>query len=190
MQTILTGTRIQLLPLALTNKDELYSAAQDESIWTHNSTNALGEQFERWFNNAMQGMSQQEQLTFVVQRLTDNKILGSTRYYDINKKYKRLTIGYTWYIPEVWGTYVNPECKFLLMQYAFETLAMNRIELVTDARNLRSRAAIKKLGAKEEGILRQHMILADGFVRDTVVHSVIRPEWPEVKSNLLLRLQN
>ena len=107
--TELIGSLIKLEPLNESHRDELYNAAQDEAIWTYNSSKAFGEGFYRWFNKAI---SISTHLSFIVRRISDKKLIGSTRYYDINSDNHRLTIGYTWYIPEVWGTYVNPECKF------------------------------------------------------------------------------
>lgn len=187
--TTLRGFWIQLEPLNESHKNELYAAAQNEVIWTYNSSKAFGERFYNWFDKAIKCFQNQQHLPYVVRRLSDSKIIGSTRYYDIIREHHRLTIGYTWYIPEVWGTYVNPECKFLLLKFAFEDLQVNRVEFVTDSRNARSRAAIKKLGAIEEGILRHHMILDDGFVRDTVIFSIIKPDWPQIKYLLKTRLE-
>lgn len=186
---VLEGLRIQLEPLNESHKQELYTAAQDETIWTYNSVKACGERFHHWFDKAMQALQNQQQYPFIVRRLSDAKIMGSSRYYDVSHEHRRLTIGYTWYIPEVWGTYVNPECKFLLLKYAFEDLAVHRVEFVTDSRNARSRAAIKKLGAIEEGMLRHHMVLDDGFVRDTVMFSIIKPDWIQIKSKLQARIE-
>lgn len=183
--TILLGSLVQLEPLNESHKNELYNAAQDESIWTYNSSKAFGDGFYRWFNKAITASTH---LPFIVRRISDKKIIGSTRYYDINPEHHRLTIGYTWYIPEVWGTYVNPECKLLLLKFSFEDAKANRVEFVTDSRNSRSRAAIKKLGAIEEGVLRHHMILEDGFIRDTVIFSITKLDWPQVKSTLQSRL--
>ncbi len=187
--TILKGFWVQLEPLNESHKNELYSAAQDESIWTYNSSKAYGERFHRWFDKAIKCFQSQQHLPFIVRRLSDAKIIGSTRYYDINPEHHRLTIGYTWYIPEVWGSYVNPECKLLLLKFAFEDLQVNRVEFVTDSRNSRSRSAIKKIGATEEGVLRHHMILEDGFIRDTVMFSIIKPDWSQIKSILQSRLE-
>lgn len=187
---ILKGYRIQLEPLNEKHKHELYHAAQDKSIWMYNSSKAFGDQFYCWFDKAMNCFEQQHHLPFIVRHLSDKKIIGSTRCYDINIEHQRLTIGYTWYIPEVWSTYVNPECKLLLLTFAFEDLKMNRVEFVTDSRNLRSRAAIKKLGAIEEGVLRHHMVLDDGFIRDSVIFSIIKPDWVQVKAMLQLRLKS
>lgn len=103
--------------------------------------------------------------------LLDNKIIGSTRFYEIYPEHNRLAIGYTWYIPELWGSLANAECKLLLLWYAFLSLQMTRVEFFVDSRNERSRAAVKKLGAKEEGIMRKHILLEDGFTRDTVIYS-------------------
>lgn len=185
----LIGQWLQLEPFDASHQQELYDAAQDEKIWTYNGSKAFGEKFYRWFDKALTGFEKKQQLPFVVRRLADNKILGSTRFYDIDAEHHRMTIGYTWYIPEVWGSYVNPESKFLLLSLAFEEMNANRIQFFTDSRNLRSAAAIKKLGAQQEGILRQHMVLEDGYLRDTFVFSIIKPEWLEVKENLRKRLE-
>lgn len=185
----LPGCYVTLEPINESHRNDLRDAAQDERIWTYNGVKAFGERFDPWFDKALKNLEAAQQLPFVVRRMTDDAIIGSTRYYDISPEHHRLTIGYTWYIVDVWGTAVNPECKLLLLKHAFETLYVNRIELVTDIRNLRSRAAIKKLGAIEEGILRHHMILEDGCIRDTAVHSVIKQEWPSIKLRLEERLK-
>lgn len=187
---ILKGSRVQLESLNESHQKELYEAAQNEAIWTYTPTRAVGDKFYQWFDKAMKGLQAGKQLPFAVRRMSDQKLIGSTRYYDIYNEHLRLAIGYTWYVPEVWGSYVNPECKYLLLKYAFEELKINRIEFNIDARHAHSRAAIKKLGATEEGILRCHMILEDGFIRDTVMLSIIQSEWPSVKLNLEMRLQD
>lgn len=188
MRKILTGSHIQLIPLEAQHKEALQLVTQNPDIWTYTTANPLGSNFSGWFDSAMKHSQEGQQLMFVVQRLTDKKIIGSSRYYEINQEHQRLSIGYTWYVPEVWGTVVNPECKLLMMKHAFETLNINRLQFATDVRNARSRAALKKLGAKEEGVLRQHMVLPDGHIRDTVVFSVIKPDWQAVKNNLFARI--
>lgn len=190
MLKVLEGNRLHLEPLHHSHRDELYAIAQDERIWTYNSSKAFGERFYQWFDKAVQCFQAGQHLPFAVRRISDKKLIGSTRYYDINAEHRRLTIGYTWYIPEVWGSWVNPECKYLLLEYAFEALQVNRVEFVTDSRNSRSRAAIKKIGATEEGVLRHHMVLEDGYIRDTVVFSITRPEWPIIKHKLETRLKH
>lgn len=186
----LHGSWVQLEPLNESHKNELYDAAQNEAIWIYNSSKAFGERFYRWFDKAQHAFQHRQHFPFVVRRLIDKKVIGSTRYYDIYPEHHRLTIGYTWYIPEVWGSYVNPECKFLLLQFAFEESHVNRVEFVIDSRNARSCAAIKKLGAIEEGVLRHHMVLEDGFIRDSVMFSMIKPDWPQIKLTLQARLEN
>lgn len=186
--SVLKGSVVALEPLNESHQQDLFAAAQDERIWTFIGSKAYGDKFYSWFDKAMQDFKAKHQLPFVVRRLSDNKIIGSTRFYDIKPEHNRLTLGYTWYIPEVWGTAVNPESKLLMLQFAFETLNANRVEFMTDARNARSRAAIKKLGAIEEGLLRKHMVLADGYVRDTVVFGIIQSDWEHMKPNLQARV--
>lgn len=182
----MTGSHVQLKSLQKEHYDALKEISQNEKISTYSP--ALKLKFDHWFNNALKNNKDSSHQTFIVRTLSDGKIVGSTRFYDIQLDHKRLSIGYTWYIPEVWGTVVNTECKLLLLQYAFETLAINRIEFFIDKRNERSRAAVKKLGATEEGVLRQHIILDDGHVRDTVICSILKEEWPTVLGDLRRRL--
>lgn len=187
--SILSGKWIDLEPFSDNHREELRAVAQDEKIWSHSSSKAFGHHFDKWFDKAMKTLYHNQSLPYIVRLKIDNTILGSTRYYDMVPEHKRLSIGYTWYVPKVWGSYVNPECKLLLLQQAFETFQVNRVELFTDARNSRSRAAIKKIGAMEEGMLRQHMVLEDGHIRDTVVFSIIQSEWPQTKEKLQTRLK-
>jgi RimJ/RimL family protein N-acetyltransferase len=114
--------------------------------------------------------------------------VGSTSYFDIRSAHRGLEIGYTWYAVPYQGTQVNPENKYLLLRHAFETLGAIRVQLKTDKRNLRSQAAIAKLGAKLEGTLRKHSIMEDGYIRDTVMFSITDEEWPGVKAGLEARL--
>lgn len=186
---LLKGTCVQLEPLTESHRKELYIAAQDERIWEHVATKGYGDQFHFWFGDALRYLNNQEQLPFVIRKLDDNKLIGSTRLYNINHKHMRLTLGYSWLTPQMWGTNINAECKLLLLKHVFEDLNMNRVEILTDTRNLRSQAAIKKLGAKKEGILRHHMVLADGYVRDSVMYSIVNKEWPKIKVSLEKRIE-
>ncbi len=180
---ILKGTFIQLEPLDTSHREALSSVAENDAIWTYSF-----DPFSAWFDKAIDSTQREGHAPFIVRRLSDNKIIGSTRYYHVDPKHRRLTIGYTWYTPDAWGSHVNPECKLLLLTFAFEKWLANRVEFCIDSRNLRSRAAVKKLGATEEGILRHHMILKDGVIRDTVIFSIIKPDWPHIKSTLQARL--
>ncbi len=180
--TPLTGQYITLEPLEEIHRESLRAISRDEKISAYSP--ALRLKFDSWFDKALKKYPDANQLSYVVRLLSNQELVGSTRFYEMSPEHQRVTIGYTWFVPQVWGSVVNKECKLLLLQYAFDTLRMNRVEFCVDARNARSRAALKKLGATEEGILRQHIVLDDGFVRDTVVYSILKTEWPGICSNL------
>jgi len=123
-------------------------------------------------------------LPFAAIDLVSGRVAGATRYLNIMPKDRGLEIGGTWYGTEFQRTAINTECKYLLMTHAFETLGAIRVQLKTDSRNERSQKAIERIGAKKEGVLRNHMILPDGYFRHSVFYSVLDTEWPEVKKNL------
>ena len=127
-------------------------------------------------------------IVFAVRRLADGAIVGSTSYANIVPEHARLEVGWTWYVRTAQATAINPEAKLLLFANAFETAGYHRVELKIDSRNARSRAAILKLGAREEGILRGHVWMPAGYWRDTVYFSVLAEEWPTVKAGLEARL--
>jgi RimJ/RimL family protein N-acetyltransferase len=179
---LLKGQLIQLEPLQEIHRDILKVLSQDERISTYSP--ALKLKFDAWFDKALKTFSQNQQFTFVMRELHSNNIVGSTRFYEICFSNRRLTVGYTWLTPSVWGTGVNRESKLLLLEYAFNILDMNRVEFHVDARNERSRVAVKKIGAIEEGRLREHVILDDGYIRDTVIYSILKKEWPGAKEHL------
>lgn len=129
-------------------------------------------------------------LLFAVYSKELGKYVGMTSYMDIRREHRGLEIGMTWYTEGVRGTNVNPECKLLLLEHAIEVLGCERVQLKTDGRNLHSQRAIAKLGAQYEGTLRKHMIFPNGYVRDTVMFSILPTDWPEVKSRLLSRLNS
>jgi N-acetyltransferase len=184
----LTGRWVALEPLAPGHCDGLRAAANDERIWEHTLVRASGDGFDPWFDYVLACRDAGTQIPFAVRRLSDGELVGSTSYLDIHVQNKRIEIGSTWYRPDVWQTRVNPECKLLLLAHAFEVLGVNRVALVTDVRNTRSHAAIAKLGAFREGVLRAHMISQGGRVRDSVVFSIVAAEWPAAKERLLARL--
>lgn len=125
---------------------------------------------------------------FAVLFKKENRVVGSTSYFGIVPEHKRLEIGYTWYEQNMWGTFINPESKFLLLQHAFDDWHANRVQISTDVKNVHSQRAIAKLGAKFEGTLRSHAIRLDGSIRDTMMYSIISHDWPEVKKSLQRRL--
>lgn len=184
----LDGRFVRLEPLEERHRELVRPAAQHPEIFTV-TTSALGPLFDPYIDNALKRSASGHELAFVVWHKTLGRPVGMTRYLNIEEAHRKLEIGSTWYEPSVWSGAVNPECKLLLMRHAFETLKFVRVEYKTDVCNARSRAAILKLGAKQEGILRRHMIMADGHVRDSVYFSVIDDEWPAVKAGLERRLE-
>lgn len=147
------------------------------------------ETMDRWLDKAIYAESLGREYPFVVVRLADKRVMGSTRYLDVQEEDRNVEIGWTWYSPDAWGGVVNPEAKYLLMRHAFDDWRAIRVALKTDINNLRSQAAIKKLGARYEGTLRNQRIRPDGSYRDTVIFSVIESEWPGVKAGLEERLR-
>jgi RimJ/RimL family protein N-acetyltransferase len=128
-------------------------------------------------------------VTFAIIPRETLKPVGTTSYMDIQSEHGAIEIGTTWIGLEWQGTTINPECKLLLLEHAFERLGAERVQLKTDARNLQSQRAIEKLGATKEGILRRNLRMPDGFLRDTVMYSILPSEWPRVKASLLRRLE-
>jgi len=184
----LDGTHVRLEPLEERHRELVRPAAQHPEIFTV-TTSAYGKLYDSYFDTALKRSDGVHELAFAVFHKELSRYVGMTRYLNIEETHKKLEIGSTWYEPAVWAGVVNPECKFLLMRHAFETLKFHRVEYKTDARNARSRAAILKLGAREEGIFRKHMIMADGHVRDSVWFSVLDDEWPAVKAGLEKRIR-
>ena len=137
-----------------------------------------------WVRDILSRAEKGTDLPFAVVHLASGRVAGATRYLNIMPNDRGLEIGGTWYGLEFQRTAVNTECKYLLLEYAFEILGCIRVQFKTDLRNERSQRAIERLGAKHEGILRNHMILPDGRYRDSVYYSIIDKEWPEVKTRL------
>jgi RimJ/RimL family protein N-acetyltransferase len=183
----LDGRFVRLEPLEERHREPVRPAAQHPEIFTV-TTSALGPLYDPYIDNALRRSAAGHEMAFVVWHKAQQSPVGMTRYLNIEEAHRKLEIGSTWYEPSVWAGAVNPECKLLLMRHAFEGLKFNRVEYKTDLRNGRSRAAILKLGARQEGILRKHMVMADGHVRDSVYFSVIDEEWPAVKAGLERRL--
>ncbi|MDA1649164.1 GNAT family N-acetyltransferase [Bacillus cereus group sp. TH160LC] len=144
---------------------------------------------QQYVQKAIQGYGKGAQIPFVVVDQQTNKIVGSTRLYNISVEDKTVELGQTWYHPSVQRTSINTECKYMLLQYAFEKLHMLRVQIKTDVRNEKAQRAIERLGAVKEGVLRNERKLPNGYVRDAVVYSIISSEWPDVKEQLLEKLE-
>jgi len=138
---------------------------------------------------ALDGLSERKQLPFAIVQKSSGQVVGSTRFYEIRVADKAAAIGYTWLSKSAQRTPINTEAKLLMLTHAFETWNCVRVELITDVRNEQSRAAILRIGAKQEGILRNHLILPSGRIRDSVVFSIIDSEWPDVKAKLESKLE-
>ena len=166
----------------------LKDLARNERIWEYTKTllidDTYEEQFEKYIACALDERYTGGQKSFVIHAAKTDQIIGMTRYYKLEPLQKRVSIGYTWYIPEVWGQVHNKECKLLLLQYAFETLGFQRVEFEVAHQNIRSQKAVKKIGGIKEGVLRKHGLHGDGKVRDTFVFSIVDDEWPEKKKLL------
>jgi N-acetyltransferase len=185
----LRGEHVFLELLSPAHRESIRSLAKDERIWEFNKMLLIDDNYDasydEYFDTALNREAMGEQLTFVIKNTTDNSIVGMTRLYEINRKEKTAVIGYTWYIPSVWGKVHNKECKLLLFEYVFEEMKFNRVELRVAHQNIRSQKAVEKLGAVKEGVLRKHGYRNDGSIRHTVVYSIIDDEWPETKEKIL-----
>ena len=186
LRPVLQIADLRLEPLAEAHREALRRAADAPEIWAYTPSDGSGAGFTAWFESALAAVAAGREAVWAV--AADGEVVGSTRYMAIEPAHRRLEIGHTWYAPAVWATKVNPACKFALLRHAFEALGFNRVELKTDIRNLRSQAAIAKLGAVKEGVFRAHMVRPDGSLRDTVYFSIVRDEWPAVRERLAARL--
>lgn len=186
---ILEGRHVRLEPLLSSHRDALISAAEDGELWNLTVTVVPSRTtMSTYIDEALQGQAQGRELPFVIIQKSSGQIVGSTRYYNIDREHRRAEIGYTWVAASAQRTAVNTEAKLLLLTHAFEQWRCIRVELITDVLNQQSRTAIARIGATQEGILRSHMIMPDGRIRDSVCFSIIEPEWPEVKTGLLAKL--
>ncbi|MSO27067.1 MAG: N-acetyltransferase [Candidatus Nanopelagicales bacterium] len=181
--TVLAGSNVTLTLAQASDAPDLFAVLDHDAVWTHvrgrpdssgelAATLAAANEVGRW--------------PWVVRQ--SGAVVGTTSYLEVSPIDARLEIAFTLYAPEVWGTVVNPECKLLLMTWAFEVAGMGRVQLKTDIRNVRSQEAIAHLGATKEGVLRQYQRRQDGSVRDTVMYSVLAQEWPALKAGLTERL--
>jgi RimJ/RimL family protein N-acetyltransferase len=181
----LRGARVRLEPLSADHLPGLATAIFDGELWKIPVTSVPHpDNLDQFLSRAMARYAAQLEQTFVTVDVASGAIVGSTRFMNINREHRRVEIGFT-FIAQSWQrTHVNTEAKYLMLQYAFETWGCNRVEFITDVLNEKSRAAIRRLGATEEGVLRKHMIMRDGRLRDSVIHSVLNNEWPSVKGRL------
>ncbi len=183
---ILEGTHARLEPLAAAHAEALHDAGADPEIWRHLPRGPFRDvdDAKGWIAEAMAAAAQGREVPFAIVERASARVAGSTRYLDIRPADRGLEIGWTWIGAPWQRTAVNTECKYLLLRHAFEDLGAVRVQLKTDARNLRSQTAIERIGARREGTLRKHMAVRDGFIRDSVYFSVTDDDWPGVKARL------
>lgn len=186
----LQGPRVRLEPLAEPHLPGLGLAIRDGRLWEIPVTlvphpDALGD----FLDTAESLFEAGQALVFATLDARSGQVLGSTRFCCIDAAHRRVEIGFTFLAQSSQRTHVNTEAKFLMLCHAFEAWGCHRVELITDERNARSRRAIERIGAQQEGILRRHMVMRDGFVRNTIVYSIVDSEWPATKASLLQQLE-
>ncbi|MBA2938518.1 GNAT family N-acetyltransferase [Paenibacillus sp. CGMCC 1.16610] len=180
----LEGTQVTLLPMQESHISALVEAASDPAIFAYMTPLLQPSAVEQFVRQALDEQKAGLGIPFSVYDKHSDSFVGSTRLFDYSIANRHVEIGHTWYNPRVWRTRINTECKYLLLRHCFETLDLLRVQLKTDLRNERSQAAIARIGAQKEGTLRQHRVLHDGYVRDTVMFSIIDREWVDVKQRL------
>lgn len=186
----LEGRHVRLEPLSIAHVEGLAAVGLDEEIWRFGLTDLrTPEDMRGYVETAIQERSEKRSLPFATIVRSENRVVGSTRFGSIEPVHRRVEIGWTW-IGRPWQrTAVNTEAKYLMLRHAFQTLGCVRVELKTSALNQKSRTAIARLGAREEGILRRHMVNDRGVYRDTVYYSILEEEWPAVRSRLEARME-
>jgi len=182
----LSARGVSLVPLALAHEDGLRAAAADGELWNIRVTSVPEPKDTRkYIEDALAMREAGHRFAFAVIEDSSGKVIGSSSYHDIVPAIHRLEIGYTWYAKSYQRSHVNSTCKLLLMSHAFETLGCHVVGWRTDNFNFASIAAIERLGAKKDGVLRGHALRRDGTIRDTVMYSLRSGEWPEIRAQLL-----
>jgi RimJ/RimL family protein N-acetyltransferase len=187
---VLEGSHVKLEPLSESHHEALCVVGLDPELWKWIPIQVLdGDQMMRYIRAVLSDQEKGTSIPFATIDRASGQVIGATRFMNIDAPNKRVEIGSTW-IGKPWQrSAINTEAKYLMMRYAFETLGCNRVEFKTDSLNTQSRNAILRIGAKQEGIFRQHMVTWSGRLRDTVYFSVIAPEWPGVKSALEAKIK-
>ena len=181
----LRGTHATLEPLSRDHADGVRAAAADGELWNLWYTSVPApDRVDAWLETALDMRERLDAMPFVVREGAGGDIVGSTRYFNVDATNRRLEIGHTWYAKRAQRTAINTECKLLLLTHAFEALRCIAVEFRTHWFNHRSREAIARLGAKQDGVLRNHHLMPDGSRRDTVVFSILDSEWPAVRRHL------
>jgi RimJ/RimL family protein N-acetyltransferase len=185
----LTGRFVELRPLTLDHTESLVAVGLDPALWRHTVNQVTHHaDMRRYIETALEEQTAGRSLPFVIVARPEGRVVGSTRYGNIDRQHRRVEIGWTWVAAAWQRTPINTEAKRLLLGHAFETLGCVRVEFKTDRLNEQSRAALRRIGAVEEGILRRHMITDTGRWRDSVYYSIVAEEWPTIRAALEARL--
>lgn len=188
-QVTLTGNSVVLMPLLTEHAERLLQAAEDGELWNMKVTVIPGPStVGQYIATALAGRESGSVMPFAIVRRDTGQIVGSTRFWKIDRKNRKLEIGHTWLSQSVQRSGLNTEMKYLLLEYAFEVMKCVRVQFTTDELNEKSRAAILRIGAKQEGIVRHERIMPDGRKRNSVRFSIIDDEWPEVKAMLSAKM--
>ncbi|MDW7695420.1 GNAT family protein [Flammeovirgaceae bacterium SG7u.111] len=184
-QITLENERALLRPLSSSDFESLFAISQEKDLWTYFTYDlSTREGLGNWLDDSFASKGKSQRYPFLIIDKESGKVAGATAFGSFSPRDKRVEIGWTWLGPEFHGTGLNKYCKFLLLQYAFEEMEYLRVELKTDVRNMRSRKAMKKVGAVEEGVLRSHTLLGNGERRDTIYYSFLAYEWSGVKETI------
>jgi RimJ/RimL family protein N-acetyltransferase len=183
---VLQGKHVRLEPLSESHVKGLTEVGAGQDFWDFMLYGRINteDDMRNWVREMLSRAAKGTDLPFAVIHLASGRVAGATRYLNITPKDRGLEVGGTWYGTEFQRTALNTECKYLLFTHAFETLRCIRVQIKTDLRNVRSQKAIERIGAKKEGVLRNHLILPDGRYRDSAFYSIIDTEWAEVKRRL------
>lgn len=186
---VLEGRRVRLVPMTPEHVMALWEAGRDPELWRMTMSQVhSADDMRRYVSAALHAQRAGHALPFVTMEAATGRVVGSTRFGNAEAAHQRVEIGWTWIAAPWQRTAINTEAKYLMLRHAFESMGCVRVELKTDALNERSRRAILRIGAREEGILRKHQITDGGRIRDSVYYSVIDDEWPVVKARLEMML--
>jgi RimJ/RimL family protein N-acetyltransferase len=183
---VLQSYGVRLVPVDNSHLEQLYRWSTEEDIWRYMTFAHLAsrEELQTWINTAVDANERGTEMNFAIIDEASRSAIGTTSFYRVVPEHKRLELGKTWLGAAYRRTHINTAAKYLMLNHAFETLFANRVELNTDARNLRSQRAMERLGAVRDGVLRSNIIMRDGFVRDTMNYSFIINDWPATKARL------
>lgn len=188
-QPVLRGELVELQPLQASHRADLLQAAADGELWNMTLTVVPGEAtVDKYIATALEGRAAGSVMPFVIVVRASGQVIGTTRFWKLDAANRKLEIGHTWLGQSFQRSGVNTEAKFLLLRHAFEVLGCVRVQFTTDEINARSRAAILRIGARQEGIVRHERIMPDGRKRNSVRFSIIDDEWEEVKAGLLVKM--